>query len=156
MKYEIIENKQDGYINICDIKTKQIIYSCSSKEHAELMLSVIKDDYRINDLSNLTKSFADNFFTAKTKVERMEDCLSYILLEMMPTNSDFNNFTFDHYDSSVEIKEANDFVDYSQDIWEFLQNLGFQNSWICYMDESEKYFGTGAFKNYIPERKKKV
>jgi hypothetical protein len=53
----------------------------------------------------------------------------------------FDDFTFDHYDESFEIRGVVDAAfTISPESWTKCRALGFDRAWLCYTDGSERHF----------------
>jgi len=59
---------------------------------------------------------------------------------------DFDDITWDPYDESMELKGCGPAIVFTDEQWARVAGLGFQRTWICYRDGSERYYPGGHYR----------
>lgn len=90
------------------------------------------------------KMIAEIIYNARHAHMRAEDRLLDLLFGDKHEGADFEDFTYDYYNSSLEFKGASAGFLLTPEQLKTLWDSGFQRTWVCYKDGSERYYVEGG------------
>jgi hypothetical protein len=93
---------------------------------------------------------ADRFYDAQNKAGNLEADLDDALLEACvinprePDQWPLKDIAYDDYDSSFEFWQVTPGFQLTPEQWAACQALGFGRAWLCYTDDTERYYPGGS------------
>lgn len=97
-------------------------------------------------------SFADDMFKAFYALGRFEDDLGTELEKLGIPDQEYNDLTWDHYDYSVEFKDACPHFRLTPEQLKGIWELGFHRLWICHADGWETYYHKDIDQSFVNVR----
>lgn len=98
----------------------------------------------MSDTHETDKLIASAIYDAQDAKSAAEERLLDLLFGEKHEGAHFGEFTFDPYDGSVEFKDAGAGFLLTPDHLKSLWDSGFQRTWVCYTDGSERHYYEGG------------